>query len=84
VYIYSFSNKLSGKIHKLEALINNNQEVIKKNPKCLLKNQNALVIMRLEEVACLELFTNYKALGRISLRDGEQTLAAGIITDLIS
>jgi elongation factor 1 alpha-like protein len=59
-------------------------ESIKKNPKCLIKNQNAIVLIMLEERALLELFSNYKTLGRITLRDGHKTLAAGIITELIN
>jgi translation elongation factor EF-1alpha len=31
----------------------------------------------------LELFSNNKAMGRIALRDGEDTIAAGVITELI-
>ena len=30
----------------------------------------------------MELFSNFKALGRITIRDKNQTLASGIITEL--
>jgi translation elongation factor EF-1alpha len=36
----------------------------------------------LEERACLELFTNYKQLGRITIRDKSETIASGIIIEL--
>jgi hypothetical protein len=40
------------------------------------------VQIKLEERACLELFSNYKALGRITIRDRNETLASGIIIEL--
>jgi translation elongation factor EF-1alpha len=30
---------------------------------------------------CLELFKNNKSMGRIALRDGEETIAAGFISE---
>jgi translation elongation factor EF-1alpha len=41
-------------------------------------------VIKLDERACLELFENYKTLGRITIRDGKKTLAAGIITEIIN
>ena len=38
--------------------------------------------IKLEERACLELFSNYKQLGRITVRDRHETLASGIIIEL--
>jgi translation elongation factor EF-1alpha len=40
--------------------------------------------MKLDNRICLELFKNNKAMGRIALRDGNETIAAGLITDLIN
>ncbi len=56
--------------------------IIVKFYRCLTKNQTALVQIKLEERACLELFSNYKALGRITIRDRNETLASGIIIEL--
>lgn len=50
--------------------------------RCLLKNQNAIVKIKLDEKTCLELFSNYKTLGRATIRDGQKTIAAGIIIEL--
>ena len=83
VIIFSFSSKVPGRISKLEAIVNpKSGETIKANPKCLTKNQNALVCIRLEEKSCMELFSNYKSLGRITVRDRNETLASGIIIEL--
>jgi len=38
----------------------------------------------METRVCLELATNNKAMGRIALRDGNDTIAAGIVFELIS
>jgi translation elongation factor EF-1alpha len=40
------------------------------------------VQIKLEERSCLELFANYKSLGRITVRDKNETLASGIIIEL--
>lgn len=83
IILYSFSNKIPGKLNKLEAIVNpKSGETIKANPKCLIKNQTAIVHIKLEEKACLELFSNYKAMGRITVRDRNETLASGIIIEL--
>jgi translation elongation factor EF-1alpha len=42
----------------------------------------ALVTIKLEEKSCMELFSNYKSLGRITVRDRNETLASGIIIEL--
>jgi len=47
-------------------------------------HQNALVTIKLEERACLELFSNYRQMGRITIRDGKKTIAAGIIIEFIN
>lgn len=85
ILLYSFSNQCAGKIARLESIVNpKSGESIKKNPKCLIKNQNAVVRIKLEERACLELFSNYRSMGRITLREAGKTIAAGIIIELIN
>jgi elongation factor 1 alpha-like protein len=70
IIVFSFSAKIPGRINKLEAIVNpKSGETIKASPKCLTPNQNAIVHIKLEERACLELFSNYKQLGRITIRD---------------
>lgn len=45
---------------------------------------SAVCVIQLERPLCLELYANYKQLGRFTLRDQGKTLAAGIITKLIT
>ncbi len=44
---------------------------------------NAVVLITMQDRACLELYQNYKGLGRVALRDAMGTLATGIITELV-
>ena len=55
-----------------------------KRPKRLVKNNYALVTIKVDEMICLEKFDNNKSMGRIALRDGDQTVGSGVVTKLIS
>jgi translation elongation factor EF-1alpha len=48
------------------------------------KNFNAFVILEMEDKLCLELYTNIKSLGRITLRASGDTLAAGVVMEFIA
>jgi len=58
-------------------------EVAQKRPKCLGPQATALVVIQLERPVCLELYSNYRQLGRFTLRDAGKTIGAGIVTKLI-
>ncbi|BFZ17061.1 hypothetical protein BsWGS_20100 [Bradybaena similaris] len=58
-------------------------EVIKKKPRCLVKNTSAIVEIELERSMCLELYTEFKDLGRFMLRSGGHTIAAGLVEELL-
>ena len=83
--VFTFSNKIAGKISKLEFLLNQkNEEVIKKRPIKLVKGNYAQVVIKLDERVCLELLSNNKAMGRFALRDAKETIAAGIVFELLN
>lgn len=68
-------------ITKLISQVNKNTgEVIKKKPRCLLKNNSAVVIIETSKPICIELYREMKELGRFMLRVGGVTIAAGLIT----
>lgn len=52
------------------------------NSRCLMDKSTAIVEIQTEKPLLLEMYSNYKQLGRFTLREGNQTVAAGIITDL--
>jgi elongation factor 1 alpha-like protein len=56
--------------------------VVKKMPRVLPRETTALVEFTSKNKICMELFRNFKALGRFSLRRGGETVAVGITTKL--
>jgi elongation factor 1 alpha-like protein len=85
VVIHSHTTKAPGKIAFLLATIDQSTgETIKDRPKFLRKGQFANVQIKLEERMCLELFKNFKNLGRIAIRRENHTIAAGTIIEFVS
>lgn len=58
-------------------------EVVKRNPRCLTQNTGALVRLKLPKKVAIEKFQDNRDLGRITLRKGGQTIASGIVTEII-
>lgn len=58
-------------------------EVIKKNPRCLTNNSCALVEIEVSRPICIEKYSKFKELGRVALRVGGVTIAAGLVTKII-
>ena len=59
-------------------------EVSKKKPRVLLKGQNAIVEVTISRPICLELYSECRALGRLVLREGGQTIAVGIVAKILA
>lgn len=57
-------------------------EVIKKRPRFLGNNTSAVVELQVSRPIALELYSECKELGRIMLRVGGVTIAAGLITNI--
>ncbi|XP_038615880.1 HBS1-like protein isoform X3 [Tachyglossus aculeatus] len=57
-------------------------EVTKKKPKLLTKGQNALVEVETQRPVALELYKDFKELGRFMLRYSGSTIAAGVVTEI--
>jgi len=72
-------------VAKLVSIVDQRTNEVKmKKPKALPASSSAVVVIQLEKPMCLELFATYKQLGRFTLRDSGKTLAAGIVTKLIT
>ncbi|VDO58996.1 unnamed protein product [Haemonchus placei] len=70
---------------KLISSINKtNGEIIKERPRCLAKQMSGLVEIETEREVAIDTYTNCKALGRITIRAGGQTIAAGIVEKKLS
>ena len=58
-------------------------EVLKDKPRFLNKGMSAIVEIKINRPICMELYQDYRELGRFMLRNGNMTFAAGIIADII-
>lgn len=68
--------KLNSQIHK------GTGEVIKKKPRCLGNDSCAVVEIETTRPICVENYADFKELGRVMLRVGGVTIAAGMITKI--
>ncbi|XP_048792695.1 HBS1-like protein isoform X3 [Lagopus muta] len=66
----------------LSVLHKSTGEVTKKKPKFLSKGQNALIELETQRPVAVELYKDFKELGRFMLRYGGSTIAAGVITEI--
>uniref|UniRef100_K3W8G1 Tr-type G domain-containing protein n=1 Tax=Globisporangium ultimum (strain ATCC 200006 / CBS 805.95 / DAOM BR144) TaxID=431595 RepID=K3W8G1_GLOUD len=71
-------------ITRLISILSKTGEVEKRKPRCITRERSAVVQITCHRPVCLEVFSNYRQLGRFTLRDRGTTLAAGIITEIIS
>uniref|UniRef100_A0A1A8MI88 HBS1-like protein n=2 Tax=Nothobranchius TaxID=28779 RepID=A0A1A8MI88_9TELE len=70
-------------IRKLISVLHKSSgEVLKKKPKCLIKGMNAIVEIQTQRPVSLELYKDYKELGRFMLRYVGSTIAAGVVTEI--
>jgi len=68
--------KLIAQIHKSSG------EVVRKKPRCLTKQTSGLVEIEVQRPICMELYKDYRELGRFMLRTGGTTIAAGLVTKI--
>ncbi|XP_040453446.1 HBS1-like protein isoform X3 [Falco naumanni] len=66
----------------LSVLHKSTGEVTKKKPKFLSKGQNALIELQTQRPVALELYKDFKELGRFMLRYSGSTIAAGVVTEI--
>lgn len=69
--------KLKSQVHKATG------EIIKKNPRCLSNGSCAIVEIEVTKPICIEKYADCKELGRIMLRVGGVTIAAGLVTKVL-
>ncbi|XP_030753765.1 HBS1-like protein [Sitophilus oryzae] len=71
-------------ISKLTSQLNkSNGEVQKKHPRFLSKNSSAIVEISVSKPIALEVYSECKELGRVMLRVGGATIAAGLVTKVL-
>ncbi|XP_075981678.1 translation elongation factor EF-1alpha (GTPase) HBS1 [Anticarsia gemmatalis] len=85
VLIHHQSLVESANIVKLKALLNKSTgELVKKKPRCLGNNCVAVVEIEVCRPICVERYKDVKELGRVMLRVAGTTIAAGLVTDIVS
>jgi elongation factor 1 alpha-like protein len=57
--------------------------VLRQRPRHLTANQSAIVVVVPDEGVCIEKYSDFRALGRIALREGGKTIAVGIVTNIL-
>jgi len=82
--LYTQSLAVPCTVRKLVSLLKKSTgEVSKKKPRCLTKNATAIVHITLQRPSCLELYREFRQLGRFTLRRAFDTVAVGIVTEII-
>ncbi|KAL5457135.1 hypothetical protein EMCRGX_G034375 [Ephydatia muelleri] len=83
VILHYLSVSESAKVKTLVSLLNRTSgEVVKRKPRYLSKNCSAVIQVEVARPVCLECYQDCKELGRITLREGGNTIAAGLVTKI--
>ncbi|XP_076320106.1 translation elongation factor EF-1alpha (GTPase) HBS1 [Tachypleus tridentatus] len=69
--------KLISQLHR------NTGEVMKNKPRCLTQNSNGVVEIEVNRPIYVELYKDFRELGRFMLRSGGSTIAAGLVTEIL-
>ncbi|XP_003741002.1 HBS1-like protein [Galendromus occidentalis] len=67
----------------LKELNRNTGEVVREKPRYLSKNSSGVVVIKVARPICVERYQDSKELGRITLRQSGNTIAAGVVTALL-
>jgi elongation factor 1 alpha-like protein len=70
-------------VRRLVSLVDKSTgEPIRQRPKCVPSNSAAVIDIVVNTPVCMELYSTFRQLGRFTLRRGNDTIAAGIVTKL--
>jgi elongation factor 1 alpha-like protein len=84
VVIHFGSSSEQAVVKKLVSQINRSTgEVMKNRPRCLFKNSSGVVVIEVSRPICLEKYKDNKDLGRFMLRSSGNTIAAGLIDQIM-
>ncbi|RHX98814.1 hypothetical protein DYB25_006139 [Aphanomyces astaci] len=70
-------------VTRLVSTLKKSGQVDKKKPRCITRNSSAVVQISSQRPLGLELFSEFRNLGRFTLRDRGVTLAAGIVSEIL-
>ncbi|KAG2377339.1 hypothetical protein C9374_009250 [Naegleria lovaniensis] len=69
-------------ITTLECILNRQQEIVEKKPRCILKNSNAIVEITTETPISIEQYSDFPKFGRLTIRLSGETVAAGVVEEV--
>ncbi len=83
VVLHVHAAREQGHVSRLVSLLDaKTGQIAKQRPRALGKNQTGILEVTAARSFAAELYSDFRSLGRIALRDGGRTLAVGIITNL--
>ena len=84
VVVHAHVAAVAGQVAEVRARLDPKTGAVQKErPRCVTRHQAALLVLELERPLCLEKYSDYKGLGRVTLRDGGHTVAVGTVTELL-
>ncbi|KAJ3029013.1 HBS1-like protein, partial [Rhizophlyctis rosea] len=83
VILHHSSSSEPATITKMLHTLSKTGEVVKKNPRALTKSQTCVVEIRTQRPICVERFGDFKELGRVLLRRGNESVAAGVVVEVL-
>ena len=84
VVVHAHAAAAAGQVAEIRARLDpKTGQVQKERPRCVTRNQAAVLVLDLERPLCLEKYADFRGLGRITIRDGGHTVAVGTVTELL-
>eukprot|EP00736_Rhodelphis_marinus_P002721 Rmarinus@m.11266 len=82
--LYSHNCHEAAVVRKIVGLANKSTGEITQKARCLISHVSGVVQIKLNRPVCLESYSDFKALGRVTLRESGKTIAAGVVTEILS
>ena len=70
-------------VRRIVSQTNRSTGAVVKTPRCLTKNSSGVIVVEVGKPICVEMYSDNKDLGRFMLRNGGNTIAAGLIHALL-
>jgi elongation factor 1 alpha-like protein len=83
--VHAYAGATDGRVSRLISTADKKTgEIEKRNPRCVAKNTACVLEITPSRPVCVELFRDYKALGRVQLRKDGATVALGVVLEIFS
>ena len=83
IVLHHYANSVDAKVSKLCSLIDKKTgDETKKDPRCLTREQTALVEITVKNPICVERYVDFKSLGRVQIRRDGATIGLGVVMEV--